>query len=130
LSVFGAQWKNRRAAAAAFDDLAADRGALDGDRELTAVDVDAPPAQPGGFPSAQVAQRDQPPQREQRIIGHGVEDLSDLRGGPHRHRRPVAVGAPLLDPGLGPHHGGGRRVAGISTRRAGLSTTTPRGWRR
>src|SRR5689334_20245198 len=115
----------RRRLGRALDHVIADGGALAYYRQLTLVEIDFLPAQPGDLSPAQSAQGDQPPQREQRVVGHKVQELGQLGGGPHRHRRALTVFLPRPTRASVQTTAWGRRGTGSSTRRAGLSTTMP-----
>jgi hypothetical protein len=69
------------------------------------------PAQPARLTPAQTAQSDEPPQREQRIADHGVQERGEVLGGPHAHPWALAGALPLLHPPVGPHLGVGLEVA-------------------
>jgi hypothetical protein len=98
------------------DDPAAGRGLRRADRDGAAVgdallpdhddavvEVDVGPAQPGRLAAAQSAQRDQPPQGEQPVVGDEPEERGQLLDRPHRHREPPTVFAPGFDAVVGPH---------------------------
>jgi len=74
------------------------------DRQLAREQVDVLPPHAGDLPTAGAAQRDQPPQREQRIVLHSLQEPGHMRDVPHRDPGTDPGVTPGLLPRLVPHH--------------------------